>query len=239
MTEHLSGGTPREPDLSMPVQGIHDEICAVRKEQRESEARRRPIEIATLAFLAATALFTVLTFVVFWLQLRTFKGQLDEARLATTTAHDDANRALIASNRPWLGFHSIKMDPPKAGAPVVVRVSVEDFGHSPAFGIRSITRVLFRRTSEGQPPSPSHKELPAHSYVMFPAVASAETALTNGRSLTEAEADDIAQGRMTVWIVSRVEYRDIEGNQYYGLTHEHYNPKTQLLNQSDRGNEGD
>ena len=227
MAEQISTG---DPSLAEPVKGIHSEIAAVRLEQKAIEARRRPIEIGTLILLIVTAISTIATFVVFYEQLVTSRDAID-------IAHADAARALDASSRPWVGVTRISIGPLIEGKHIVVRLEVENSGHTPAVNLRSKLRIAIWPTAMGAPRMPTTNELYPSSGTLFPGTATTMDDLApNFPPPTASDLNYIAQRRAIVWIYGRLEYSDTGGSSHVTLVRLQYDPGSGGLLFSSIGN---
>ncbi len=239
--------TGQEPAQTLPVpllvEIVGDEAEAEASQRREEEASQREIDdlVAQQGMNAATqAMNDATQKMAFHSLLSTiFVGVGTVLLVATLLLTWQANRAAVKAVeiteevgkkqiRAYVHTDHVTTSVFPAGPSINVRIGVKNFGQSPARGLNLsymwiVERVPFSSDWWNDIPEPSSQgDLPpgATAFVQL----KAERSVDASKSFGKADYRDVVGGAASFWVIAKISYKDIFGNERETFERFRYDP---------------
>jgi hypothetical protein len=134
-------------------------------------------------------------------------GRLSDA---ATQANEIANQSLATATRPWIGVDTVEAGPIQPGQPLNIEVRARNSGRTPSTDVQGLFLVYISPLAN--PPALLADQCAScvRSVVLPNGVASYKLSVRD-KVMTADEVQRIKDGKDTMWIVGRLDYRDGEG----------------------------
>jgi hypothetical protein len=134
-------------------------------------------------------------------------GRLSDA---ATQANEIANQSLANATRPWIGVDTVEAGTIQAGQSLTIEVRVRNSGRTPSTDVQGLFLVYISPIDN--PPALLTKQCDScvRSVVLPDGTVSYKLAVRDN-VMTAGEVERIKEGKDTMWIVGRLDYRDSEG----------------------------
>ena len=137
------------------------------------------------------------------------------ARLAdaATQANEIANQVLAATNRPWIGIDTVDAAAPQPNQPLTLEVRVRNSGRSPSVDLQGLF-LVYISPIDSPPALLSEPCTTCVRSVLLPNGVTTYKLSVRDAVMTPDEVGRIRDGKDTMWIVGRLDYRDAEGESH-------------------------
>jgi hypothetical protein len=137
-------------------------------------------------------------------------GRLSDAAIQ---ANEIANQSLSNATRPWVGVDTVEAGPIQAGQALTIEVRVRNSGRTASTDVQGLFLVYISPIDN--PPALLTKECDncVRSVVLPNGTASYKLSVRD-TVMTPGEVQRIRDGKDTMWIVGRLDYRDGEGERH-------------------------
>jgi hypothetical protein len=134
------------------------------------------------------------------------------ARLAdaATQSNEIANQVLAAGNRPWIGVDTVEAAAPQPNQPLTLEVRVRNSGRSPSVDLQGLF-LVYISPIDSPPALLSEPCTTCVRSVLLPNGITTYKLAVRDTVMTPDEVARIREGKDTMWIVGRLDYRDGEG----------------------------
>ncbi|MGH6982444.1 MAG: hypothetical protein ACREFC_14680, partial [Stellaceae bacterium] len=215
------------PPLSAPVVAADNQKAAVPPAQPSAMTVRSP-GLSLLAILILV-LGLIGAGLLAW-QLNLMQGQMSDLRAAIAQngkiadaanrlsdaamqSNEIANQSFANATRPWVGVDAVEAGTIQAGRPLNIEVRVRNSGRTPSTDVQGLFLVYISPIDN--PPALLADQCSScvKSVVMPNGVVSYKLSVRD-TVMTADEAQRIRDGKDTMWIVGRLDYRDGEGESH-------------------------
>lgn len=198
----------------------------------QQPAPETPLRLNKVSADWALVWVTVAIGVVGILQLSAFTWQavkMGQTVFEMRRANKNAEEALLASERPWVGIEDIRIPALQANQRPNVLVVVKNFGKAPALEVVAEMRGLIRASDQEPPPVPSPMGDISTAAVLMPNALFYFQPFQNHIVLSQQQIIDINNGVDTLWLTGCLAYKDGRDQTHLTTFHTQYNPTLTLF----------
>jgi len=166
---------------------------------------------------------------------------IQDTAVATAEANRIAKKAMLASDRPWLGVDSVgSLTPPVADAIFPCGLIIRNTGKAPAVKAQVAFYGRIIRAADGEPPlyAKEHTAVMANQVVM-PNGFIQYNPFYGTSTLSQDGVNRIYAGIDKAWIVGRIDYFDAAGKSHVTTCRYWYVPESNWFTASLEGNHAD
>jgi hypothetical protein len=230
----------REPARD-PLQDFLRDVNASREPPRQPPPTSQPVMAVTAGLPQTVTVrspgLSILTILILILgivgaglvawQLNLLQGQMNDLRAAiaqngkiadaagrlsdaATQANEIANQSLSAATRPWIGVDTVEAGPIQTGQSLNIEVRARNSGRTPSTDVQGLFLVYISPLAN--PPALLADQCASCvRSVVLPNGAVSYKLSVRDNVMTADEVQRIRDGKDTMWIVGRLDYRDGEG----------------------------
>jgi hypothetical protein len=132
---------------------------------------------------------------------------------SATQANEIAGQALASSTRPWVGVDAVEAGAIEAGQPLNVEVRVRNSGRTPSTDVQGLFLVYISPINN-PPALVADQCTSCVRGVVLPNGVMSYKLSVRADVMSPDEVQRIKDGKDTMWIVGRLDYRDGEGESH-------------------------